>query len=205
MQQNAGNQAVQRFLSANLSRESPATSGPDTSPRRCSCGGSCANCARDENSPNTAAPHAPLRKSLDSETDDEQELLNGPSRGKERKGQPRNGAATIVCDGAGGYRVQLNSWAGYPCGIEACIRKHEMSHAADWKVRWPDGCKNKRDGDAIPLGGPGYAAFLKQSECDAYTIEVPCEEAALAAATGDCKAKVQTVLDDTKQQKANFC
>ena len=29
------------------------------------------------------------------------------------------------------------------------------------RSRWPDGCKGKKNGDTIPLGGPGYAAFLK--------------------------------------------
>jgi hypothetical protein len=150
----------------------------------------------------------PLRKSLESEEDDELEILgasSGPSRSEEHDGQPHQGAATIVCDGSGGYRVQLNSWAGAKCGIEACVRRHEESHAADWKKRWPDGCKGKADGAQIPLGGPGYDDFLKKSECDAYTTEVPCEEAALAGASKECKPYVQGVLDDTKQQQKKYC
>jgi len=138
------------------------------------------------------------------------ELLAGggggaPSREEEHDGRPHAGAATIVCDGSGGYRVQLNSWAGAKCGIEACVRKHEESHAADWRKRWPEGCKGKADGDQIPLGGPGYDDFLKKSECDAYTTEVPCEEAALAGASKECKPYVQNILDDTKAQQKKYC
>ena len=51
--------------------------------------------------------------------------------------------------------MQLNSWAGAACGIEDCVRRHEQSHATDWAGRWPDGCKGKKDGDTIPLGGAG--------------------------------------------------
>ncbi len=178
-------------------------------PQKCSCGGTCDKCSRERHLPSRdtlARLPEPLRKSLESEEDDELELFQsgGPSR-EEGYAQPRAGAATIVCDGSGGYRVQLNSWAGAKCGIEACVRKHEESHAADWKKRWPDGCKGKADGDQIPLGGPGYDDFLKKSECDAYSTEVPCEEAALSGATKECKPYVQGVLDDTKQQQKKYC
>jgi hypothetical protein len=181
--------------------------GGAASPRRCSCGGSCDKCSRDQSqiAETLARLPAPLRKSLESIGDDELEHFMAPSRHIEHDGQPHQGAATIVCDGSGGYRVQLNSWAGAKCGIEACVRKHEESHAADWRKRWPDGCKGKANGDQIPLGGPGYDAFLKKSECDAYTTEVPCEEAALSGASKECKPYVQGVLDDTKKQKKAYC
>jgi hypothetical protein len=116
--------------------------------------------------------------------------------------QPHDDDATIVCDGKGGYRVDLRAWAGAPCGLEGCIRRHEESHISDWKGRWPDGCKNKQDGAQIPLGGAGYDAFLKTSECQAYTAELACNGALLAAAKGDCR---QTITDhrqaDLAQQK----
>jgi hypothetical protein len=188
--------------------------GTGGQPHRCSCGGTCSDCSGAER-----WPFRPERKSLESEADDELEKLWAPSRdhgacglphAHGRDGQPHQGAATIVCDGAGDYRVQLNSWAGAKCGIEACVRRHEESHAADWRKRWPDGCKNadgspKADGAQIPLGGPGYDEFLKKSECDAYTTEVPCEETALAGASKECKPYVQGVLDDTKKQQAKYC
>ena len=196
--------------------------GEARQPARCSCGGTCDSCSKDEEPALRAilsGLDGPLRKSLESETDDELEILGAPSRGTSACGlrerfedgvQPRQGAATIVCDGSGDYGVQLNSWAGAKCGIEDCVRRHEESHAADWRKRWPDGCKNadgtpKPAGSQIPLGGPGYDAFLKKSECDAYTTEVPCEEAALAGATKECKPYVQGVLDDTKSQQKSYC
>ena len=191
-----------------------------TQPRRCGCGGTCAACSQDKPSRAILARLSrPFRKSLESETDDELEKLGSPSRVGQacglrqslaHDGRPHQGAATIVCDGSGDYGVQLNSWAGAKCGIEDCVRRHEESHAKDWRKRWPDGCKNadgtpKPAGAQIPLGGPGYDEFLKKSECDAYTTEVPCEEAALAGATKECKPYVQGVLDDTKKQQKSYC
>jgi hypothetical protein len=198
------------FGAANGSLERAPSDRSAAPPQRCSCGGSCDKCSR-KNAPDEDIKNVigkdPKRKTLGGSEDEELASLGGsaPKRGEEQDGLPHSGAATIVCDGAGGYRVQLNSWAGSPCGIEACIRKHEESHAADWRGRWPQGCKDKPDGATIPLGGAGYADFLKQSECRAYTTEVPCEEAALTAATGDCRAKVQTVLTDTKAEKTRYC
>jgi hypothetical protein len=135
----------------------------------------------------------------------------GSACGLSDDNRPHQGSATIVCDGKGDYRVALNGWAGARCGIEDCVKRHEESHASDWRKRFPDGCKNadgtpKPDGADIPLGGPGYDDFLKKSECDAYTIEVPCEQAALDnAATEDCKTYVKGILDDSKNQQKKYC
>ena len=123
---------------------------------------------------------------------------------------PHAGSATIVCDGRGGYRVDPGWAATATCGIGRCVTLHEQSHITDWKRRWPDGCKNadgtaKADGATIPLGGPGYAAFLKASECTAYGVEIPCEEGLLAGASDACKPTIQTVLDDSRRQKTSFC
>jgi hypothetical protein len=132
-----------------------------------------------------------------SETDEE------PAR---RLQEPHAGSATIVCDGAGGYTVDMGSWAGAPCGIAGCVRRHEESHASDWKGRWPDGCKNKKNGDKIPLGGAGYDAFLKASECTAYGVEESCiTPLKNAAKTEPCKTTLADHLADTLRQKARFC
>lgn len=148
--------------------------------------------------------------------DDTEEILSGQLRNEDdlappsKAAQPQaaGGAATIVCDGKGGYRVALRGWAGATCGIEGCVRRHEESHAADWRSRWPQGCKDKADGDQIPLGGAGYAAFLKKSECDAYTTEISCvtplHEAAKKKGTA-CEATLKSHLDDTKNQQKSFC
>jgi hypothetical protein len=106
--------------------------------------------------------------------------------------------------------VDLGGWASAPCGIVDCITKHEQSHISDWVGRFPNGCKNgdgtpKDDGTPCPTGGDGYDAFLKRSECTAYGVQQPCEEALWTGASGDCKNKVKSVLDDTKRLKASFC
>ena len=123
-----------------------------------------------------------------------------------RPAAPHAGSATIVCDGSNGYRVDMGGWAGAPCGIAGCVRRHEEQHIADWQGRWPDGCKNKKNGDTIPLGGAGYAAFLKASECSAYGIESSCITPLKNAATTEpCKTRLKDHLEDTERQKKSFC
>jgi RHS repeat-associated protein len=81
-------------------------------------------------------------------------------------------ASTIQCDGKGDYEVvNVNK------GCDAnCSRAHEESHIADWKAKYgADSCRNKKKG-YLPHSGPGYDAFLKQSECKAYRIGKACRE-----------------------------
>ena len=181
----------------------------DAAPERCSCSEKleppvsrcgCALCTPRKRPPTGTSPIL----------DETQGARQAPPDGL-RHWQPYNGgAATIVCDGSGGYGVDLGGWAGAPCGIEDCVRRHEESHARDWARRWPNGCKNsdgsnKPAGAQIPLGGPGYAAFLRQSECDAYTVEEGCIAPLLAAARGGCRTRLRAHQTDTQNQKASYC
>ena len=202
-QRGIGNQAALRRLA-----RSPAAGQP---PRR-----KCAACEEQEH----AAPHRPRRKepNVDLISDSDDEFAAVPQRrampehpeAAPDDGLPHQGSATIVCDGSGGYRVSMGWAATATCGIGDCVRQHEQSHAADWRGRFPDGCRNadgsaKADGTQVPTGGPGYDAFLRQSECRAYGIEIPCEERLLAGATADCRPVVQDVLDDSRRQRTRFC
>lgn len=134
--------------------------------------------------------------------------INVKPRKTENFQRPRVGSATIVCEG-GDYVVKLNSWAGKPCGISNCVTVHESSHIVDWKARWPKGCKkadgtNQADG-YLPLGGDGYDAFLKKSECTAHTKDLECAAEKLKGATGDCKTKLESYIKLTENQKKSFC
>lgn len=154
---------------------------------------------------------AASRAPLNAEPEEEQDGLPvGRISAAVEDDLPHNDAATIVCNGAGGYRVSMGSWATATCGIRGCIRAHEQSHIADWVRRWPNGCKNadgsaKANGTAVPTGGAGYAAFLRASECTAYTGEVPCEAALLRDATDACKPTIRSVLADSRRQKTSYC
>lgn len=122
--------------------------------------------------------------------------------------RPHNGAATIKCV-SGDYAVDLGAWAGTSCDRPDCVTVHEESHKKDWKKRWPNGCKqadgsNQPDG-YLPLGGDGYAAFLKQSECDAHIADLKCAADKLKAATGGCKTTWQNYIKETKDEKKRFC
>ena len=142
----------------------------------------------------------------DVERDDDEFALEGPDDAK----LPRQDSATIVCDGAGGYRVSPGWSATATCGIGDCVQAHEESHARDWRARWPNGCKNadgtaKPDGTTVPTGGEGYAAFLRASECRAYTGEVPCGEALLRNANDACKPVIQRQLGVWRSRKTSYC
>jgi hypothetical protein len=168
-----------------------------------------------DRSPDHSPDRGPDRKPPDVEQeDDEFQGVEAVGRDPVSPGEsddlPHQGAATIVCNGSGGYRVHLGWAATFGCGIESCVRDHEQSHITDWVGRWPNGCKNadgtsKPDGTRVPTGGDGYDAFLRRSECTAYTGEVPCEERLVAGASAECRPRLQAVLDDTKRQKTAYC
>ncbi len=82
---------------------------------------------------------------------------------------------------------------------------------ADWKGKWPTGCKGQPRG-YVPKGDPPdnplmtvaeYDAFLKESECKAHTVDLACAEG-LAKPPG-CEATVDDYVKLTREQKAKWC
>ena len=166
-------------------------------PSHCPFGGACHAC--------------PVGKQMSTGMRPGKALNETVTDGKEEKPSPEQGSATIQCDGSGGYEVVLNSWAGAPCGTESCVTAHENSHIADWKGKWPTGCKDKSKG-YLPKGDPPdnplmtvaeYNSFLKQSECTAHTVDLLCAEA--LPKTAECKQPVEDYISLTKRQRAQFC
>jgi RHS repeat-associated protein len=105
-------------------------------------------------------------------------------------------SATFQCDGSGGYEVVLN-WAKGSV-VESCVTLHEEQHIKDWQQHFgPDSCKGKPKG-YVPKGGPDYDAFLRLSECHAFSVEEPCEENLLKKCKERDKQFIQKVLDDTR-------
>src|SRR5216684_220851 len=129
----------------------------------------------------------------------------------EVKRSPRQGDATIQCNGAGGWEIMYGTYAGATCGTKNCVTAHESSHMEDWKAKWPNGCTGKARG-YLPKGDPPdnplmtvpeYDAFLKDSECKAHTADLNCAES--LPKTGAFKTTVEDYIKLTKEQKANFC
>ena len=134
-----------------------------------------------------------------------------PSERDEEKPSPRQGSATIQCNGSGDYEIVYNGWAGATCGTKACVTAHESSHIADWKAKWSTGCSGQPKG-YLPKGDPPdsplmtaaeYKAFLKESECKAHTVDLNCAQA-LPKPAG-CKTTVEDYIKLTESQKANYC
>lgn len=127
------------------------------------------------------------------------------------KPDPKNGSATIKCDGAGDYEILYGSYENATCGTKGCVTKHESSHMADWKAKWPKGCKDQPKG-YLPKGDPPdevlmtvaeYNAFLKQSECKAHTVDLDCANALPQPAA--CEQTVKDYIKLTSDQKKNWC
>lgn len=127
------------------------------------------------------------------------------------KPSPYQGSATIQCDGSNGYEIVYGSWAGATCGTKDCVTAHESSHIADWKAKWPTGCKGQPKG-YLPKGDPPdnplmtvdeYSSFLKKSECKAHTVDLACAEA--LPRTKGCEKTIDDYIKLTREQKANWC
>jgi hypothetical protein len=127
------------------------------------------------------------------------------------KPPPKQGGATIQCDGSGGYEIVYAGWAGAACGTRDCVTMHESSHMSDWRAKWPTGCVGQPKG-YLPKGDPPdvplmtaaeYQAFLKESECRAHTVDLGCAES-LPKAPG-CDKTINDYIELTRAQKANWC
>jgi len=202
LQQQYGN----RYVNQVVALRRAANIGPK---RECACTLESTEDKRKDNCPTRATYEAGLENDEGIEGETSEVMRMAPAR-LAQDDLPHNGSATIVCNGRGGYRVSMGSWAGATCGIAGCVRRHEESHIADWQGRWPDGCKNadgtpKPDGSTIPLGGPGYNTFLRQSECTAYGVEERCVQGLLRNASEGCRATLRSHLTDTQNRKNGYC
>lgn len=128
----------------------------------------------------------------------------------EEKPSPRQGAASIQCNGAGGWEIDYGTYAGATCGTRACVTAHESSHIADWRAKWPNGCNGQPKG-YLPKGDPPdnplmsaseYQEFLKDSECRAHTADLDCAKS--LPKTGACKKTVEDYIDLTTKQKESW-
>ncbi len=134
-----------------------------------------------------------------------------PEDSDKAKPSPYQGSATIQCDGSGDFAIMYGTWATATCGTKDCVTMHEGSHMADWKAKWPTGCKGQPKG-YLPKGDPPdsplmtvaeYSAFLKESECKAHTVDLACAEA--LPRTKGCEKTIDDYIKLTREQKANWC
>ena len=110
------------------------------------------------------------------------------------------GDDSIVCRG-GALTTQINDTGP----DRACTVAHEETHIADWKGRYGENlCVGVADG-SLPLGGPGYDAFIKQSECKAYRVGKACREKAILTAADADKPRIQAGIDRDNDQIAANC
>lgn len=118
------------------------------------------------------------------------------------------GGPTVVCDGKGGYRVDMKGKQVLPHG--ACLKVHELSHLADLQGVCPAGCKGQVDGVAHPWDDTGgrCPAFKDQlafwtwrvgSECKAYTAERRCLHELFEKASGDAKGSLRARVKSVRK------
>jgi hypothetical protein len=108
---------------------------------------------------------------------------------------------SIVC--RGGRLVVQNTNTGPD---RACTQAHEEQHIADWKARYGKNlCSGVSDG-SLPVGGDGYADFLRQSECKAYRIGKACRQKLLETASDADKPAIRrAIARDDIQLRSNSC
>lgn len=109
---------------------------------------------------------------------------------------------TIVCDGAGGIRVQVgtaNDATSLPCLVD-CLRTHEESHRADALAANAEVCKGSTNGSQVNFG-PGEQ---KPSEIKASQAEIDCLNAKLPAASATCKPAVQARIRQITTYRDSF-
>lgn len=94
---------------------------------------------------------------------------------------PGLGKAHVVCNGSGGFRIDLGPWSNAPSELKNCIQQHEQCHINDLQARYPAGCPGA-DGTNHPgEETTDYGNWLYASECKCFTQEKACVNAALAA------------------------
>lgn len=114
----------------------------------------------------------------------------------EEYGAEGKGSATVLCDGKGGYRVDLGMYGNMPCGIRDCTNKHEHSHIDDLKPH--DACKDIANGELPEVPNPDQ--FRRASECKASRdVEMPCLTRKARAREPGCAP----VLDPMKKKVCN--
>ncbi|KHD07629.1 hypothetical protein PN36_04040 [Candidatus Thiomargarita nelsonii] len=110
-------------------------------------------------------------------------------------------ANTIKCQG--GRLVVQNNNSGPD---RECTQRHEEQHKRDWETRYgPDLCVGVTNGH-LPVGGDGYAEFLRQSECRAYQVGKSCRQTLLATASAADRPLIQrAIVRDDAQLGSNSC
>jgi hypothetical protein len=121
------------------------------------------------------------------------------------------GGPTVVCDGKGGYAVDMKGKAVLLHG--SCLRAHEDSHVADLAKTCPDGCKGQAAGTPHPWDNKtGRCPAFKDdlafwtwrvgSECRAYSAERVCLRDLFEKAAKDDKGKVRARVKSVRQSLA---
>lgn len=111
--------------------------------------------------------------------------------------------ATVVCDGNGGYKIQLNEFEDAPCGIEECVLKHEQTHVEHLNAVYPgtfSPCAGVKAGTQVPLSDK--PAFINFSECAAHSGEIGCLGGRLSQGQSSyCLSKLNERISIVKENK----
>ncbi|MGH7525493.1 MAG: DUF4157 domain-containing protein [Gemmatimonadales bacterium] len=110
---------------------------------------------------------------------------------------------TIVCNGAGGIRVQLGSTgnADQTRCLSDCMRSHELSHAGDALGSDKDICKGKVSGSQINTAG---GAERKATEIKASNAELGCLRPQVAKVGVVCKKIIEARIKQIEGYRDSF-
>ncbi|TLY51714.1 MAG: RHS repeat-associated core domain-containing protein [Gammaproteobacteria bacterium] len=97
-----------------------------------------------------------------------------------------------TCDGRGGYEVRVCNTG---CS-SVCTFLHELKHAQDYELAYPNGCRGKRKGEwiGVDVWSPDAGFLGYKSECAAHRRGQSCAELASQlgwALSCECKKDLQ--------------
>lgn len=142
----------------------------------------------DEISPEHKAKVDMLEKALK-----EEPLKKAPKKASTGGNFSTGNVPTVVCDGKGGFRVEMNGHDNSE--YSECMAKHEYQHIRDWLELCPDACKGKSNGEFPPMpdsksspesvkamakacpdlrDAVAYTSFITGTECHGYNVEFWC-------------------------------
>ncbi|MBI5242436.1 MAG: hypothetical protein HY922_01980 [Elusimicrobia bacterium] len=111
-------------------------------------------------------------------------------------------SAHVICGKYGSFSYELRGWTGSPCGMQECVKKHEMTHVSDYKQNFPGACSGENASELPDIPSDKWPKFKKITECRAHTTEISCINQKLSAAPlNSCKNFLKTWRKKAEDKK----
>jgi RHS repeat-associated protein len=115
-------------------------------------------------------------------------------------GPPLPTQNTVICDGKGGFKVQIGGQniRREPCLIE-CAEAHERQHIQDLQVVAPNVCKGQPYAHTVR---PSNKEEKRRLEMNGYKVEIECLRNKLEC--GDCNEVAQERINQLESEREQY-